>query len=64
LPLLFTRTRKLLSFVLLTVASILALELIQAATGLGTFDVDDLILNLTGIGFGFLFWCGFGKTRE
>ena len=63
LPLLFTRTRKLLSFVLLTVASILALELIQAATGLGTFDVDDLILNLTGIGFGFLFWCGFGKTR-
>lgn len=32
---------------------ILAVELLQLATGLGTCDVDDLILNLVGTAIGF-----------
>lgn len=56
LPLLFPKARKLLFFVLVATALILTLELTQAATGLGTLDVDDLILNLTGTGLGFLLW--------
>lgn len=32
---------------------ILAVELLQLATGLGTCDVDDLILNLVGTALGF-----------
>lgn len=57
LPLLLSTLRKFWRFALLAVAIILALELTQAATGLGTFDVDDLILNLVGTLLGWLLWC-------
>jgi hypothetical protein len=33
----------------------------QAATGLGTFDVDDLILNLLGVFLGYLLYRCFLK---
>lgn len=56
LPLLFASLRKFWRFGLLTVAIILALELTQAVAGLGTCDVDDLILNLIGTWLGYLLW--------
>lgn len=56
LPMLFDGLRKLWRFGLLTVALILLLELTQAATGLGTCDIDDLILNLAGTALGYLLW--------
>ena len=42
------------ALVLLTVLLIVLLELTQAATGLGTFDVDDILLNLLGTTLGWL----------
>lgn len=56
LPLLFSLLRKFWRFGLLTVAIILTLEMTQAATGLGTCDIDDLILNLAGTALGYLLW--------
>lgn len=58
LPLLFSVLRRFGRFLLLTLLLILALELTQAATGLGTFDVDDLILNLLGVCLGYLLYSG------
>lgn len=45
--------------------TILAIELLQLATGLGTCDVDDLILNLVGttIGFGLFKLCRYTFCR-
>lgn len=64
IPLLIAKARKLPFFALLTVALILTLELIQAVTGLGTFDVDDLILNFIGTLLGYLLWLCFGKIKH
>lgn len=43
-----------LRFFLLCFAIMLAVELLQLVTLLGSFDVDDLILNLSGMSLGFL----------
>ena len=43
-----------LRFFLLCFAIMLAVELLQLVTLLGCFDVDDLILNLSGMSLGFL----------
>ena len=64
LPLLLPDLRKFRRFGLLPVAIILALELIQAATGLGTFDVDDLILNIIGTWLGYLLWRVFRRGHQ
>ena len=40
---------------------ILLVELVQLLTMLGSCDVDDLILNLSGTVVGFIFWRLFGK---
>lgn len=56
LPLLFAALRRFWRFFLLTLLVILFLELTQAATGLGTCDIDDLILNLVGTTLGWLSW--------
>lgn len=42
----------------------LSVELIQGITGCGVFDIDDLILNLSGIGLGFLCWYAFEKIGQ
>ncbi len=41
-------------FLLIVGLVILDVELAQAATGLGTFDVDDLLLNLLGAALGYV----------
>lgn len=56
LPALFSKLQRFWWFALLSALVILLLELTQAATGLGTFDVDDLILNAVGVVLGWFIW--------
>lgn len=56
LPMLFPSWRRFWRFLLRVTALILLVELAQAATGLGTCDVDDLILNFVGTVFGWILW--------
>jgi len=53
LPLLSRRLRSFLPVIAIVFATSLSYELIQLCTGLGIFDIDDLILNTAGgiIGF-------------
>ena len=48
LPLLFKKTRNLKNFLLTILSIILSIEIVQLITLLGSFDIDDLILNLLG----------------
>lgn len=54
LPKISKALRNFLRFFLLCFAIMLAVELMQLVTLLGSFDVDDLILNLLGMSIGFL----------
>ena len=56
LPMLRATWQPFWRFLLRIFLVILVLELTQAATGLGTCDVDDLILNLAGTLLGWLSW--------
>lgn len=58
LPLIWQRFRKLWKLMLFTAGIIACIELLQMATMLGSLDVDDLILNLTGCLSGYLLWKG------
>lgn len=60
LPLLFWRKGKALKTVFYVFLISFAFETIQLITGLGVFDVDDLILNTAGGIIGYLFFL-FGK---
>ena len=53
LPVLFPRLRGFLRTMAVGCAAIVAVELTQMLTLLGTCDVDDLILNLAGIALGY-----------
>lgn len=48
LPLLFEKQNKFKNFLLTTTGIILSVEIIQLITASGRFDIDDLILNLSG----------------
>jgi len=54
LPLLFKRLRSFSAVIVVVFAFSLAYELTQLCTGLGVFDVDDLILNTAGGIIGFI----------
>lgn len=56
LPLLWSRQRFFPLFLLTVIASIIIVEAAQYLTALGSLDVDDLILNVTGAALGFLLW--------
>ena len=56
LPALFLKLHSLGRFSFVVVPAIFSVEILQLCTGLGTLDVDDVILNLLGIFFGFLLW--------
>ena len=58
LPALFIRLRAFWRFALVVLLAILSVEVLQLFTGLGTLDVDDLLLNLMGIALGYLLWQG------
>ena len=55
-PILWKRTEKFSFHFLTMTAIILAVELLQLFTLLGTCDVDDLLLNLVGTTLGFGLW--------
>ena len=55
-PLLWEKTRNFFKHLGWMFVIILAVELLQYVTGLGTCDVDDLILNILGTSFGWLAW--------
>ena len=54
MPLLFKRLRSFAAVIAVIFAISLAYEIIQLCTGLGVFDVDDLILNTAGGIIGFI----------
>ena len=54
LPLLFKRFKSFAAVIAVVFAVSLAYEMIQLCTGLGMFDVDDLILNTAGGIIGFI----------
>ena len=56
LPLNWNRFRGFLKWLLGVSGIIAAVEVLQMLTRLGSMDVDDLILNLTGAAVGYLIW--------
>lgn len=56
LPILFSKARRFPMTVLWSLLASLAIELTQYATHLGSFDVDDLILNALGGAIGYAAW--------
>lgn len=61
LPRIFRTMRKFFPFLLTCLSAIAVIELIQLLTLLGSLDVDDIILNMTGMITGFLLWKCFAK---
>ena len=53
IPRLFERYRRFVKFILLTFAILISIETFQVLTLRGSFDVDDIILNLAGAVIGF-----------
>ena len=56
LPIFFKLPKKFWGMVIITILIILSVETIQFCTYTGTFDVDDIILNLFGVILGFFIW--------
>lgn len=56
LPILFTNLRKCWKTSLVGLAIILFVEVIQFLFGRGSFDIDDIILNMVGIFIGYVIW--------
>ncbi|WP_339215017.1 VanZ family protein [Ornithinibacillus sp. FSL M8-0202] len=54
LPILSFKFRKFFPSIILVILFSLTVELLQYATQLGVFDVDDIILNALGGSIGFL----------
>ncbi|WP_342572728.1 VanZ family protein [Paenibacillus sp. FSL R5-0749] len=68
IPWLFRRCRSFLIFTSTVVLLLLGVEVIQLITSVGSFDVDDIILNTVGAWIGYagfkLFLLSPGKTRN
>ncbi len=59
IPKLWKKLRKFFSFFLITLLVILVIELMQLFTLLGCCDIDDVILNMTGLIIGYIIWAIF-----
>jgi len=57
LPHLYKRYYKFVRFLFLSFTFVVFTELFQFITMLGYFDIDDILLNLTGCLIGYLFNC-------
>ena len=55
-PYLLSSLRKWHKTMLTTVVLIFSVEVVQYITGLGSCDIDDLILNLAGAWIGYILW--------
>ena len=60
-PLLFEKVRSVRSMLVFSFLTSLGFELTQLVTGLGIFDVDDLLLNTAGGVIGYLIFTFFNK---
>ena len=56
LPYLFGKLRGFWKTFLFSICLLITVETVQYFTMLGTCDVDDLILNMVGVVFGYLIW--------
>lgn len=56
LPLIWKKCRNLKTTLLFSLTALIAIEILQFVTLLGSLDVDDLILNLLGIIIGYGLW--------
>lgn len=56
LPRIWRKTRGFFSIFLITVIFIVLVEALQFFTGLGSCDIDDLILNVPGAMIGYFLW--------
>jgi len=59
IPTIFSKYRKLSKTLLICLISIIGIESFQFVTMLGYFDVDDIILNMTGCLIGYFVYGGF-----
>ena len=64
LPLLWKNLRKFFSCIFMGALIIIVVEIVQLFSLLGSFDVDDIILNLIGIIIGFLLYRGLCFLRS
>ena len=62
IPRLFVTMRKFFAFFFTVLISIVFIELLQLFTLLGHLDIDDIILNLTGMMIGYIFYAITAKT--
>ena len=56
LPRIFRTMRNFFLFLLTSLCAILLVEVVQLFSLLGSLDIDDLILNISGMIIGFIFW--------
>ena len=63
LPKLWKKQRNYLRFFVTCLGIMFFIEVLQLFTLLGSFDVDDLILNLSGMTIGFIGYHLFGKKK-
>ena len=64
LPKIFGKQQRFFPFFFTCFGLILAVETLQLFTLLGSFDIDDLILNLGGMILGWLFYMLFRRKRK
>ncbi|UFJ59770.1 VanZ family protein [Brevibacillus sedimenti] len=58
IPAIFTKFRKVSKTLLICFISVIGIEVFQFVTMLGFFDVDDIMLNMTGCIIGYLIYGG------
>ena len=63
-PMIWGRQRKKIHFFITVVIVSLFIEGIQVTTGLGSFDIDDIICYLIGSIFGFILWVIFERRSK
>ena len=56
ISLLFEKTKHWKKYTVITVGMLLGIELVQFFGRLGSFDIDDFLLNLAGAMLGFCIW--------
>ncbi len=61
LPRIFKKMRRFFPFLTTSLGCVLFIETVQLFSLLGSFDIDDVILNMTGILIGFICFTCFGK---
>ena len=50
------KTRKFIKFALMSLATIVLIEAVQIFSMLGSFDIEDILLNMLGASIGFYCW--------